>query len=288
MLTSCFYTDNVLVNHIWNNHNNYKIEYSKKDDYSCCAVYFSSNGIYFPNDELTFEKEIIIKDKYEWYKTRIHRAAKHIFVRDVHKEWYLSGLNKNICNLKQMKEWLYKEILGYEETIFIGSSAGAYCAMLMGFWLKATFVFAFSPQINLDIERFSGKDLFPYLHMFSKTNNYHLFNLKNVITNGSNICWFYPCFSKEDIPHYREGVKIPFINLIAVQSPCHGVFLSKPALNNVLNMTESSLISLYGKVYSYFGINLRLGRVNYLKYFFTSRTEIKRVIKSFILCLLRK
>ena len=76
---------------------NFLIEYNENIvQKKICAIYFSSNDIYYPNDENTFRKKIVEKNFYEWYNTRIENAHKHIFIRDIHKQWYLSGINAEV------------------------------------------------------------------------------------------------------------------------------------------------------------------------------------------------
>lgn len=282
MTDICFYTDSDIVKKVYRENSNYKVEISDKKDMSCCAVYFSSNGIYFPNDIKTFTREIIEKNNFEWYKTRVNRATKHIFVRDIHKEWYLSGINSKVSDLHKLKEWLSSEIKGYDEIVFIGSSAGAWCAMLMGYWLKVSIIFAFSPQINLDVERFSGKDSFPYLSRYSDTDSYNYYNLRNIIKDGGNIFWFYPNLSKDDFLHYQEGKSIPNIHIASIRLSIHGVPFSKPTLLGILNSSRNRLKRYNWVSSSYIGINIYFGGIKYLFFVFTSWSEIKRLIKSII------
>lgn len=66
---------------------NYSIEIddsaSQKD---LCVVYFSSNAIYYPNNEKSFMRSIVEKDYYEWRNAVPIKAHKQIFVRDVYKQ----------------------------------------------------------------------------------------------------------------------------------------------------------------------------------------------------------
>lgn len=90
-----FKTDSDVVRRVYSSLPNYKIDYDNNCADMICAVYFSSNDIYYPNTEEIFRKRIVEKDFFEWYHTRV-RARKHIFVRDVFKQWYLEGINADI------------------------------------------------------------------------------------------------------------------------------------------------------------------------------------------------
>ena len=88
---------------------NMLIEYDESCvDHSTCTIYFSSNGIYFPNEENVFRSVIIHKDRYEWYKTR-RKSYKHIFVRDVYKQWYAEGINDQYNTIEKLGQLLIQE-----------------------------------------------------------------------------------------------------------------------------------------------------------------------------------
>ena len=143
-----FQVDSQIVREKYDQDPNYLIEYDEEKDNNICAVYFSSNDIYFPNTEEIFRKRIVEKNFFEWYKCRIDKAHKHIFIRDIFKQWYLKGINKKINTPIRLKEFLEKEINGYQ-TVMVGSSAGGYAAILYGSWLNANKVIAFNPQFEI-------------------------------------------------------------------------------------------------------------------------------------------
>ena len=55
---------------------------------------------------------IVEKNFFEWYNLRIEKAYKHIFVRDVFKQWYLSGINQSIDSPERLIEFLKNETDG--------------------------------------------------------------------------------------------------------------------------------------------------------------------------------
>ena len=144
-----FQTDSDIVRNVYDTQHNYLIEYNEQcKDKTYCAVYFCSNDLYYPNVEDIFRKRIVEKNFFEWYNLRIEKAYKHIFVRDVFKQWYLSGINQSIDSPERLIEFLKNETDGYR-TIMSGSSAGGYAAILYGSILKVERVFAFNPQVEL-------------------------------------------------------------------------------------------------------------------------------------------
>lgn len=90
-----FHSDSPVVKKYYTQDRNYKIIPGHKEN-KYVVIYFSSNDIYYPNNRRTFEKRIIKEDRYEWKKNLLPNTRKHIFVRDIHKQWYLYGISKDI------------------------------------------------------------------------------------------------------------------------------------------------------------------------------------------------
>ncbi len=143
-----FQTDSEIVNKVYLEQNNYLIEFDEKGDKEWCAVYFCSNDIYYPNTEEIFRKRIVEKNFFEWYHSRITKASKHIFIRDIFKQWYLAGVNKNINTPEKLIEFLKTETEGYK-VVTIGSSAGGYAAILYGSFINTQYTLAFNPQFEI-------------------------------------------------------------------------------------------------------------------------------------------
>lgn len=106
-----FQIDSEIVQSVYNKLPNYKIVYDDSCSENRCAIYFSSNNIYYPNTEEIFRKRIVEKDFFEWYHTRV-KARKHIFVRDVFKQWYIDGINTEIDSPEKLLTWLKQEAGG--------------------------------------------------------------------------------------------------------------------------------------------------------------------------------
>lgn len=108
---------------VYRENSNYKVEYTS-DKKDCVAVYITSNNLFFPNTPELFQKAVIEKDRYEWTRLKISRADKHIFLRDVYKQWYGSGINATLNSIDKVAEWLKDEVKGYNSLIIMGSSGG--------------------------------------------------------------------------------------------------------------------------------------------------------------------
>src|SRR5882672_2149619 len=117
-----FQADSEIVNAVYREGSNYIIEYNKEVPQEYCILYFSSNNIYYPNEESVFNSHIKQKNRFEWYGTRINKGYKHIFLRDIKKQWYLKGVNAQIDSPDQLLHFLQKETKGYK-VIALGSSS---------------------------------------------------------------------------------------------------------------------------------------------------------------------
>jgi hypothetical protein len=114
-----------------------------------CIVYFSSNGIFYPNSSDEVLNTIFRDDRYEWRRNIPRSADKAIFLRDVKKQWYLEGINNRINSIEGVLSLLQQATTGYD-VVCVGSSAGGYAAMLFGCLLGAQRVVSFSGQFSLD------------------------------------------------------------------------------------------------------------------------------------------
>lgn len=158
-----------IVQDYWKNEANYLIEYDEAcDTKDVCAVYFCSNDIWFPHTEEMFRKRIVEKNFFEWYRCRIKRAYKHIFVRDVFKQWYLTGINGEVNSTERLLDFLRDETRGYK-VITLGSSAGGYASALFGPLLGAEMAISFNGQFSLQrLVRESTETISPLLFSMLK------------------------------------------------------------------------------------------------------------------------
>lgn len=222
------------------NLDNYDVEYTGNDNVKekVCAIYFSSSSVYFPNDNESLEKSIIQDDYYEWKKHRIKRASKHIFVRDVSKNFYVIGINNRLSSIDKLIDMLAKETIGYS-IITVGSSGGAYMAALAGALLGAEKCISFSTFWNLNLinvrvwhligkyasnpEKSKYYDIVPFIHASKHTV----------------FIYIYPRSNSDEINNDSEQSKLvqSEINVISIpiDSSKHGVCISEEDLDKLLN-----------------------------------------------------
>lgn len=143
-----FQVDSEIVRNSYENADNFLIIHDDSSKSNACAIYFSGHSIYFPNNEEAFKRNIVEKNRFEWFGLRIKNARKHIFVRDIHKQWYWSGINSKISTPESLLHTLKQETKGFDEIVCMGSSAGGYAAILFGCLLRAKAILAFSGRLE--------------------------------------------------------------------------------------------------------------------------------------------
>ena len=95
---------NSLVEGIYSTDNYEVIDY---DNGKICYIFFSSNGLFFPDTISQFKETIIDKNRYEWKrmatgKEIISKSGRHIFVRDIYKQWYTKGISNTVNSIDKM------------------------------------------------------------------------------------------------------------------------------------------------------------------------------------------
>jgi hypothetical protein len=239
-----FQIESDIVKKSYKNIPNYLIEYDESVKGNDCIIYFSSNNIYFPNDESTFTKRIIEKNSFEWYGARITSGAKHIFVRDIKKQWYLTGINDKISTPERLLDFLKKETLGYN-VITLGSSAGGYAAVLYGSQLDAKRIYSFNGQMEINsLLEISNKFIDPVVFEFSDNKIFNVFyDLIKFIKKPKNIYYFYSNKSQWDTQQYHH-IKENNLNVISFNTSHHGIPFLKGNLKKIFNMNDSQLYNL--------------------------------------------
>ena len=237
-----FQVDSEIVNKVRRDSPNYLIE-STTGGGNICAIYFSSNDIYYPNNEEIFRKRIVEKNFYEWYKIRIEAAGKHIFIRDVYKQWYLKGINSEIDSIEKLYEFLKAETTGYQ-IITVGSSAGGYAAVLFGCMLNAIRVLAFNPQFEIQsLTKRTDESINPLVHRLKNTEVVKYFDLFSAINfSAANIFYFCSIKSPWDIQQYNHIESDGSIHRLCFNTSHHGIPFLKVALSKVLNMPDYQLM----------------------------------------------
>ncbi|MFB6341489.1 hypothetical protein ACE1ET_07190 [Saccharicrinis sp. FJH62] len=249
--TFVFQTDSIVTKKIYDNNSNYLVDKSanpqnRSERY--CILYFSSNDIYYPNTEEAFLSQLVKKDRYEWYKLRINKGSKHIFIRDIKKQWYLEGINKETDSIEKVLELLKKETKGYR-IITMGSSAGGFAAVLFGSMLDAETILTFNGQFFIsDLLNTSSESINPTV--FRQQNNPEInkyYSLRSFIKSPERVYYFYSDRSKWDINQHNH-VRDLGLNVIPFRTSHHGIPFLKSNLKYVLNLGTEQLNKMVNHV----------------------------------------
>ena len=225
----------------------------------CVAIYFTSNDLFYPHNSESFTYSVLQKDFYEWQTCLLKRANKHVFLRDIYKQWYCKGINQNINSIDSLFLWLKDQTKGYKEIVTIGSSAGGYMSALMGTMLGANISLAFNAQFDLwsSIEK-NGKIISPMLRELEKSGNTKYFSIYDKIKNNSNIFYFFSTGSSYDVAQYAFIKDLNSINILKFKTAHHGIPFLKSAVSDVINMDKCYLLRLSNKIYTPFKFSVEI------------------------------
>ena len=240
-----FQVDSDIVKNTYSNNDNFLVQYNKENDSDhYCVIYFCSNDIYYPNTEELFRKRIIDKNFFEWYNLRVQKACKHIFVRDIMKQWYLTGINREIDTPEKLLSFLQKETQDYR-VITIGSSAGGYAAVLYGSLLHAEKVLTFNGQFEIaSILNKSSEEIDPLVFRLQDQPPSKYYDLKNVINPDTPIYYFTSKNSMWDKEQFKHISDIPNIRTIKFKTSHHGIPFLKCNLPEIINHDKIRLNKL--------------------------------------------
>jgi hypothetical protein len=243
---------------------NYLIEYaaeSQEVENDLCIVYFSSNEIYYPNTPESFEYAILEKNRYEWQRSKLPHAKKHIFIRDIQKQWYLQGINATLNSPTKLAEFLKMETNGYR-TQMIGSSAGGFGALLFGSLLEVERIYVFNAQLNLHVIMKNSNALTDPI-LFAHVDDEHLksfYDLSNFIRSNTDNYYFQSCHSQMDLDQYNsldlETQKS--LKIIRFKTANHGFPFLRINLPIVLSFDAKRLESIVNKTFHPILFSMRL------------------------------
>lgn len=201
------------------------------------------------------------KNRFEWTYIRCRRAKKEIFVRDIYKSWYVTGINQKIDSIDSLASFIRNMSDGLE-LVCIGSSAGGYLAALLGSLLNARYVIAFSAQFEL--RNRWAMEVNPFLKKYeSDLHRNKYYDLKPIIESSSApIYYIAPCKSEQDIYHMRHIENVGNVKIIALKSNHHGVVMYKENVKLFISLSPDELERLYtnfrGKEVSRFYFSVKL------------------------------
>lgn len=254
---------------IWDEHNELLEEAYRRNNYlvydynnsDICYIFCASNDIYYPNEEEVFCRTILKNDRFEWNaisksKQIIKSAGRVILIRDVYKQWYITGLNNKCNNPKKMLDLLKSLTEGYR-VITAGVSAGGYVAALIGSVLNAERCFDFSGQNTL-----AGViDDFCFRITGENKENLPYYDLRESIEKSSCVFWyFYPYYFEKDKNEYQHISDLPNVRGMAFNQAKHAATVMASSYKFIISKDKNFLDRNYKKHNGHI--------INFVMYFF--------------------
>lgn len=198
-----------------------------------CYIFFSSNGLYYPDTDEVFEEQILKKNRYEWKwvvsKSAIpEKAEKIIYVRDVWKQWYSKGINSNINTIDKTIE-LLRRLTGGCRIVTAGSSAGGYMAVLAAVKLHAEYCLNFSGQYTISEELGN-----PYSSLLRLLQEYE-----------GTVFYFVPGHCEADQLAYQSVAEQKCIKAYIFNDSKHASTMLTGNLSYVIGRNKEELLDLY-------------------------------------------
>lgn len=236
---------------------NYVIrDYKGKGASPVCVIYFSSNGLYYPNTEESF-RNFMEKDRFEWMHHHVRRARREIYVRDIFKQWYIAGINDSIDSIGGLVEWLRGQVPDGCRVVTVGNSSGGYMAVLAGCLLGACRVYDFSGQFDISDILYgdSGKNALFRRRVAggeaadASMLGYLYLDLVPLIktSDATNIYYFYPAGCQDDLRQAELVADVENVYSFAFKGNTHGQTMYNYNLDDVLNMKQGRLSALARK-----------------------------------------
>lgn len=226
---------------------NYCIETTKCKE-PRAIVFFSGNGIFYPNDVATFTDTIIHKNRYEWQSIANSRKirsyfAKIIFVRDIYKQWYVAGINHQLDSVEAVTDFIRSETLGYKLTT-CGNSAGGYMAILVVAMLKAEKIFSFSGQFSIEDQVEKAPLLLKYKDECFRNRYFSTNRYISDISETGGVYHFYPAKCEWDIVQLAKVDDDKKILKFAMDHEEHGKTVDPNCYKYILTMDTGALKNL--------------------------------------------
>lgn len=254
------------------------VDYDGNDAKPYCVIYFSSNGLYYPNTEESFVN-FVQSDRYEWRTYHFQNVRREIYVRDIVKQWYISGINSRISSVAKLIEWLSYNIPSGCDVITVGNSSGGYMAVLAACLLEARYAYCFSGQFSIE-DALEDKDMThntlfkrQALEYWQRGEKLYL-DITEYIKAAPDldIFYFYPALCEED--KYQASLVKDFENVhaVAFKDDKHGRTMYNFNLNDVFKIEPDRLCELSARLRT--KVVSRMGFSFYIRGMFGTFAEI--------------
>ena len=233
------------VRRVFEERHNYRAACAVERPRTAC-LYFSSHGLYFPNTAAEFERAVVLGDRYEWERHPARRIDKHVYVRDVRKQWYLGGISAGCDSVEKVADLLRRETEGMRVTA-IGSSAGGYAAALFGCLVDAATTIVVNGQFDLShvLADPSAREVNRIVAAASGGAAGRWLDLKPLLeAHRGAIYYFHSARCPADVRQAEIVRGVPAVRAIRIDSAVHGVPFFSENLHALLGLPDAELEEL--------------------------------------------
>lgn len=251
-------TPNLIVDKVYNTANYEVIDYNNS---KVCYIFFSSHGLFFPNTIEEFQNKIVEENRYEWKhmasnKEVIAKSGRHIFVRDIYKQWYIKGINNEINSIEKLVLFLEELTKGYD-IITVGSSAGGYAAALIAAKLSAKYCFDFSGQVS--IWEVAEENPFAKQGIGCEAVQKYYDIAKIIGESKCRYYYFYPAYNERDVKQYLLIRKYQNVEGFAFEEKNHAATMFAGNMRYIIYKDSQYMDMLY----EYYG-ERKINKINFL------------------------
>lgn len=191
---------------------------------------------------------------HEFFETTKTLDYNRILLRDKYYMYYHYGVDRKRKDWPSLIEYLKSEVtrLRPEKVVCVGTSTGAYAAIIAGHYLVADFVHAFSPQTKLDVNRDGIRKARHPLHRWrmslSRRVLAQVLDLASLLQqhNGKTSYFVHYGFDHEIDRGYAQRIsKMPGVTTLGYPSAAHAtaIFLAKKTfLGRVLEIENQTYL----------------------------------------------
>lgn len=171
-------------------------------------------------------------------------AEKIIYVRDIFKSWYVTGISEELNSIDALIEFLREQTTGMR-VFTVGSSAGGYMASVVAALLNAEYSICFSAQFDLAVD--GALETNPFIKKYSQDGSRNqYYNTTDLLRKSkTDIFYLTPAFSEDDNEQMNRVADIRNVHILKIASKRHGVPLLRGNLLKLLQMDKDSLIDLF-------------------------------------------
>ena len=234
-----------LISEAWHTLKNYEAEDSGESP-AVSVVYFTSNALYWTDDDETVHQRIFVNNRYDYRYYRRKKvpgqSVREIFVRDVTKQWYLHGISSSVDSVEKLVG-LLKELTAGTKIITVGNSAGGYAACLYGALLGAVQIFSFSGQFSLKDTAENSDELLQETMELPEFMKYC--DLTGLIRDSdATVFFFYPDQAPQDKKQYPLVLDNPNVCMFAMKGSVHGSTVLDYSIPSLLAADTAKLKAL--------------------------------------------